>query len=336
MYTHISMQVPIPDWGTSSLFLVWPEGLHGRKHLVGACAQIASRIPDDIDLHIVIAGSAFRQNAENTLAEKRPAGTLHFHDLPTVTDIWIRDWAPVPVKKNDGSCVLVKAKYRPRYFKRRELVYAERDDRAGRELASILGLPIAELPLVWDIGNLTHNGAGTAIVSRRILTDNRNLFENEIRRLFENMLGIDRLLLVVEEHGDPTGHVDGTFRFLDEHTLAIASYPPECAEENRWCNERALELGVALGEDVRIVRIPNGPFDLSETESIPSAVNNYLNFLRIGGRMLMPQYGTRYDDAAVDAVRAACPGLEVIPVAGCGVSDVARLGGVLNCMSWAC
>ncbi len=327
---------PLPDWHTRSLFLVWPRGLYMRTHLIEAYAEVAAHIPVETDLHIILKKMSYRGEIEKIMRSKRPGGVLQFHELPMVSDIWIRDWAPVPVRKTDGSMVLVKAKYRPRYLQGDDAKYAGYDDRAGRELATILGLPLEELPLVWDIGNLTHNGAGIAIVSRRIVTDNGGIPEDALRRLFEEMLGIDRLFLVEEEPGDPFGHVDGTFRFLDESTLAVARYPDHFGEENRWCDERAAELRAAPGNGFQVVPIQNGPIDPTITEGMPSAVGNYCNFLRIGNRLLMPQYGVEDDLGGVEVVQKKCQGLFVTPVGGNGVSEIARLGGVLNCISWAC
>lgn len=322
----------IPDWKTRTLFFVWPEGLSGRAHLTVAYKELVRAIPKSIDVRILVKSGISVAGLLHLHEQIRLAGTLRVHELPDVADIWIRDWAPVPVRKSNGEVVLVKARYNPAYLRSKYKMFAERDDRAGRDLADILNLPLVDFPLVWDIGNLTHNGMGVAIVSRRVLSDNGEYSEAEVKRIFHDTLGVRALVLIEEEPGDPTGHVDGTFRFIDERTLAVARYPQRYREENRWCDDRSEEIKTILGDDFRIIRIDNGPIDNSLSEGIPSAWGNHLNFLRIGKHVLVPCYGIDEDGTAVSTLLTETS--TVIPVNGEGIKALSRKGGVLNCISW--
>ena len=46
---------PIPDWGTTFLFLVWPQGINGRNLLVPAYRDLITHVPNDIDVNTLRA-----------------------------------------------------------------------------------------------------------------------------------------------------------------------------------------------------------------------------------------------------------------------------------------
>ena len=112
-----------------------------------------------ISMYILLLRTSRIQDASRRKsAESRPQGSLSFHVIPGVMDIWIMDWAPVPVSNSEGEIVLVKAIYNPTYISGKFAHYATADNQAGYDLSSVLNLKTVDFPLVWDIGNFTHNG----------------------------------------------------------------------------------------------------------------------------------------------------------------------------------
>lgn len=61
---------------------------------------------------------------------------------------------------------------------------------------------------------------------------------HKIGELLREKLNITRLIVIPEEPGDETGHVDGMVRFLSPETVAVGSYPPEWKEGNRFMIEQ--------------------------------------------------------------------------------------------------
>jgi len=66
---------------------------------------------------------------------------------------------------------------------------------------------------------------------------------------------------------------------------------------------------------------------------MPSTVGNYLNFLRLEDKVLIPQYGLKEDEAAYLEFVNIFGAENVIKVAH-DIDKLADIGGVLNCMSW--
>lgn len=321
------------DWHTWKLFFIWPDGIYGRSRQKECIIRLVGMIPSDISITLLTKSNSVSEKILSYFPGE-DHNRIKTIVIPEIQDIWIRDWAPVIVDIS-GTTTLVKAIYRPQYLRGKYEKYAHGDDAAGKKLASILGFPQLNLPLVWDIGNLTHNGRGTAIVTRRILEDNPEYDETGIRVLFREKLGIDKLLFMEVEPGDVTGHVDGTVRFLDKHYIAIAEYPVQYCRENEWLNRLVGYIKIELGSDFTIVRIPNGIIENAQWEGVPSAFGNHLNFIRVADYLLLPCYGSLEDELAMNIIKMACPNIHVIPVDGKEVADLSRLGGVLNCISWS-
>ena len=326
-----------PDWQIpKAIVLVWPEQTH-RKYLVDFYARLSAYIPKNNRLIYIIKNKGIEKEVIDLVRKYNQKVNVNCIVVPEVADIWIRDWAPIPAVDDSEKVVLVKAVYWPRYLIGSKVFRekAKRDDTAGRRLTEHLEIPIIDLPLIWDIGNLTHNGKGTAIVTERLIDDNKDRFtEKEIRTILKDKLNITNLIILPEEPGDDTGHIDGMVRFVDENTVAVGSYPENYPEGKGFMNGIAVKLEKELGKEYRIIRIPNGIPPNEKSEGIASAVGNHMNFLRLENIILLPYYGIPEDEKAKEVLQEALPDVQVIPVNTPGIKKLASKGGVLNCITW--
>jgi agmatine deiminase len=78
-----------------------------------------------------------------------------------------------------------------------------------------------------------------------------------------------------------------------------------------------------------IVRVPYS-VDPTVTDGIPSAVGNRVNFLRVGDLVVMPAYDLPADAEAAAVMRDRLPSVRVVSL---DCTDLARRGGVLNCVA---
>lgn len=155
-------------------------------------------------------------------------------------------------------------------------------------------------------------------------------------------------------------HIDGYLRFIDKRTVVSSRSELTTLEQAAWQNWKKPSstqkkvfkywaynrqkqdqlnrlLGV-LGEDYNIIRldqemeIPTEDDFLSREETIPDT-GDYINFLRFGSRLFLPQYNVERDDKlALDLYKRFVP--ITTPVKEQFVLDLAKAGGVLNCASW--
>lgn len=267
-----------------------------------------------------------RPGLKEKLNKKFASNKLKFLQTKDVQDIWIKDWAPILINEN-----AVKAFYSPNYFNHKEKKYAHLDDLVGLELISFLNKKETKLScnnerLILDGGNLVQNGHGVAITTNRIIADNESCSIEQIQGSFKKQLGIDRLIFVPVEPGDVTGHVDGMIRFIDEQTIIVGAYESDYKEGKEFMDN----LSRQFESDFKVVRIVNATPKEQRPEEFPSAYGNYVNFLKIGDTIFLPQYGLGTDLAAKREYEKY---FKVIPIK-IDVDKLAELGGVLNCITW--
>lgn len=335
----------------NNVALVYPEKLpDNRNVLISFYDSFIMELLNDSDLNELTI--IHRLGLKEKLHEKFLSNKVNLIEQNCVQDIWLRDYAPIYINKE----TVFKALYNPSYFHENNkktqyadkektiFYYASLDEKTGVELAKELQINIANLinnnqRIILDGGNFIHNGNGIAITTNRIIADNESLSIEEIRKTFKEQLGISKLIIVPVEPGDETGHVDGMIRFVDEKTVVVAKYPDNYKNEPNNISEKDYMIGKlfldqladSLNQEFTVARIENSIPKNNGEDEFPSAFGNYINYLRIGNKIFLPQYG----NIAMDKVARMSyeKYFEVIPITT-DIKKLAYLGGVLNCISW--
>jgi agmatine deiminase len=334
----------IPEWEKpKSVFFVYPEQLPrlrykiGRFQLAELYDDLIRTMPDYIQINIIIKSKTIEEKFDYSYPK------MKMIYLPSVQDIWIRDWAPILAKDESGNTTGIKFNYSPAYLTKSE----PKDDNTGKLLIQYLKMPFAEVSLVLDGGNFAYNGNGIGIVTNRVVSDNENLSIKEIKDIFKQNLGIEQLIFIPVEPGDETGHTDGSVRFINENTLLVGAYPetyrnsenlipPNEFKESKEHMDRLAEfLQSELGNDFKIITVTNAiPRNPEKKDGFSSAFGNYINYLRVGKEIYLPQYGIPEDLDALILFQNNFKGLEIIPVDSKEIKKLSYEGGVLNCISW--
>lgn len=320
-----------PEWKEpKGLVLVYPKDLpDNRSELTAFYEEFIKSILSSTslsELTIVIRPTA-KKEIETFIHSLNSKIQVRFFETKNVQDIWARDYCPIYFS-NQTVC---KALYKPSYFEQRHLKYADLDNKVGINLAEFLNLQVKHFSsnLILDGGNFIHNGKGTAIVTNRVITDNENISIDSIKENFKSQLNITDLIFVPVEPEDETGHIDGMVRFIDEQTVLVASYP-----DNYLIGKRFLDnLADTLSKKFKVVRIENSS-PKNDNPKFASATGNYINFLRIGKTIFLPQYNEpKQDSKAQQIFNNNFPDLTVVPIQT-NVDKLSKLGGVFNCISW--
>lgn len=227
-------------------------------------------------------------------------------------DVWARDFLPVQV-----GTEFVSFRYAPDYLRGYDHL------RTDASVSDTVPFLAARRPceLVIDGGNLVASGAVVAFTDK-VYRENPGKTREDVRRRLTRLLGATSCLVLPKEPGDTIGHADGLVRFLDERTAATNDY----AGLDPGYGRRVAAALTRHGFEV--VTIPYS-VEAKRTDGIPSAVGNRVNFLRVGRLVVVPDYGLTADQIAFSILRDRLPNCQVVSLAA---TDLARRGGVLNCV----
>lgn len=238
-------------------------------------------------------------------------------------DIWLRDTGPIVV----GSA----AERRAQGFRfngwggKYEL---PGDETIGQRLAAHVGLHYSQADWVLEGGAVDHDGSGTAVTTEQcLLNPNRNaLSRAEVEARLKRDLGFERIIWLgdglLNDHTD--GHVDNLARFVAPGRLAIARSAHGDPNGAVYQN-----MATRLAEtDLEVVTLPSPGRILNQDGDIIPA--SYMNFYIGNAAVVVPQYGTPNDVAAVEAVQALFPDRVAI---GLRADHILTGGGSFHCIS---
>lgn len=239
-------------------------------------------------------------------------------------DIWLRDTGPIFVKEGDNKAL---ALFR---FNGWGGKYNLNGDQAiGRALAKDTALPILEKDWVLEGGSIDGDGHGLVVTTEEcLLNPNRNpeLSRGDIARRLRDGLGYDRVLWLKKglynDHTD--GHVDNLARFVGENHLVVPIATDQ-DDPNREIYDHAAKTATDFG--VKVTRLPSAGRITIEDEIVPAS---YMNFY-IGNKVVVvPVYGSKNDEAVVQALEALFPSRKIVALPA---GHVLTGGGSFHCIS---
>jgi agmatine deiminase len=260
-----------------------------------------------------------------------PAEGVRFHRVP-FGDIWLRDTAPLFLVGPGGEGATVRFAFNGWGGK----YVLDNDADVAARVCAIVGGRSFDLPLVLEGGAVEVDGEGTALTTRQcLLNPNRNpsMSAGEIGRAVCDGLGADKVLWLgdglLNDHTD--GHVDTVMRFV-RPGLVVAMEPHASDDPNRQTLHQLLRdastLVDARGRRLDVARIPSpGRVTDAEGRVMPAS---YVNFYLGNACVVVPTYGSPYDDEAVERIGALFPGRRAI---GIDARAVLTGGGAFHCIT---
>ena len=238
--------------------------------------------------------------------------------IENTRDIWCRDYMPIQI----GEKEYVQFKYFPDYYVNHK--YIKRLT-IQEELQYLTPDNIKLIDLIVDGGNIVKS-KNKAIMTEKVFKENKNRTRKSVVDMLLKALRIDELYFIPVQPYDLTGHADGMVRFYDENTLLVNKF---VQETNSWCKK----LEYALNKTrLNIIEFPYIPSD-EEIEGEWTAKGCYINYAQIGNLIIFPQFNINEDGNALRRIKELYPepAYHVEPI---DATDVAKEGGVLNCLTW--
>ncbi len=288
----------------------------------GLFAEIVRETAGRLPVVVLVSDPEEHRLARGVLARAQVRGN-HVKYLTVVHDtMWSRDYGPFVVRHADGSAAVVDAEYD---FTRTS------DDLVPAEIARHLQLPLVQVAMRIEGGNLLSNGRGLCIATTELVDINsdRGLGEDAVCEVLRSCFGAKETVLLEPLAGEMTGHVDMFAAFTDADTVVVGSMLPEEDAENAAILDRNAErlarVRTARGP-LRVVRIPMPPHG-------DGVWRTYTNVIFANGLLLVPVY-PGLDEAgrrrAIQAYARLLPGWKIV---GLDARTICELGGALHCIS---
>jgi agmatine/peptidylarginine deiminase len=310
-----------PEFETSGALVLGLNELieHHPKTLVDIMEALDDRIP----VVGVVADESQGKAVQARLMEAgAPTKNLSLVIVPVV-GMWIRDYGPSFVRLPDGVFYALDALYVRR-------VHAP-DDWIPRYLAGYFRLPVADVPLRLNGGNLLANGRGLLITTTQVIEFNvRDGYnQNEIAQHLNRYYGATDWIVLKPLAGEPTGHVDMFLTLVAPNEAVLGAFDPADDPINaERLDEAAAQLSKTethLGP-MKVTRIP-----------MPSHVDGkwrtYTNVIFANETLLVPIYpdvSPDLDRRALEIYSELMPNRRIVPI---DASTLIEKNGSLHCIS---
>lgn len=213
------------------------------------------------------------------------------------------------------------------------------DNKISTNMAKLNGFgqtKLNEHELILEGGSIETDGQGTLLTTKTcLLNQNRNpqLNQAQIEERLKTKFGFKRILWLEHGHleGDDTdAHIDTLARFITPNHIIYCQGKPK---DSHYANLKAME------DELKAFKQTNGaPYSLTPLP-LPSAIYNaqgqrlpatYANFLFINNRLLVPIYGVKEDQLALEQFRQALPNYPIEPI---NCREAIEQFGSLHCLT---
>lgn len=316
---------PLPEWAPHEAVWIgfpsdpelWLADLKVAEGEVAAFAQAVHADGKGEQVWLV----ASHEDAAAAAAKLAPFATVVVEPFG---DIWFRDTGPIIV----GSGKQRRAKgFRFNGWGGKYQLAG--DESVGERIAARAGLPYAGSDWILEGGAIDHDGSGTVLTTEQcLLNPNRNarMSREDVEEALRRDLGFERVIWLgdglLNDHTD--GHVDNLARFVAPGRVAI----PMPAKDDP--NEAVYRDAARRLRSTRldIVTLPSPGLVTSKDGDVVPA--SYMNFYIGNAVVVVPQYGSLNDRAAVDVVQALFPDRKAV---GLRADHILTGGGSFHCIS---
>ena len=306
--SHISAasrRVPAEWEPQEAIWLQWPGAW--EKTYEEAFAAFSCIIIQYERLHVLYQSSQVLSEAKASLVK---AGCdpehefITWHDIPN-DSAWMRDSGPIFVIEA-GELRLQNWQFDAWGGRFGDDVPYESDDLVPVRVAEHLDMPLDEVRIVHERGNLEFNGVDTVILNWSTLGDperNPRYTQAKAERDLKHWFGVSKVVFVegVPEGDRTNGHIDGIARFINPKTVVVG----QCTSAS-LCEPGDGKTGSVLDTAAQVINDAGFTVVREPMEGIAEIAGqrfdtNYLNWLVGNGFVITTGYGLKRLDLQAKA-----------------------------------
>ena len=169
------------------------------------------------EAHILVP-NAYWQKAVELYLQFRQAPSDHIRFIyARVEDVWTRDFVPATVLDENQNLYVVANPYMAN-----GTPYHKGEQEAPMELGRAYGVPVLQLPVVIEGGNLINDGQGTIMLFDPVYYQNPDLTPERLKAIFAQYIGTQRVIFFPALKREITGHIDMVVKFVDQERVMVA------------------------------------------------------------------------------------------------------------------
>ena len=303
-------QIIFPHKGTD-----WIEYLHEAENIIKAIALYQKCFIICADITYVKSLFSSHDN-------------LYFAEYET-DDSWARDCSALSVEV-DGEVTLLDFTFNAWGNK----FDSSKDNAMSQAMQNIYLKDLESIDFVLEGGAIESNGQGIILTtSACLLNKNRNpdLNSMQITQKLAETLGATKVLYL--QHGylagdDTDSHIDTLARFINKDTIMYIKCEDTEDEHYKELQLMEGELQLMAKEgNFTLISLPFTSPIYSNSERLPAT---YANFLFVNKAILVPIYGIKEDEIALNIFKATFLDQDIIPI---DCSTLIKQHGSLHCVT---
>ncbi|MEA1917434.1 MAG: agmatine deiminase family protein [Campylobacterota bacterium] len=246
-------------------------------------------------------------------------------------DTWARDCSALSVKVDNEPMLLDFT-----FTAWGDKFESSKDNLLSSTIQNVYGASMMKIDLILEGGGVEFNGDGIMLTTSKCLKNsNRNskisdvVLENELKDIF----GLKKILWL--NHGylsgdDTDSHIDTLARFISYDTIVYTT----CSDENdehytelKLMEKELQSFTCSESEAFNLIPLPLPSPIYYNNERLPAT---YANFIFVNGGVIVPTYGVKEDEVALNIFRKTFLKREVV---GVDCSVLIREHGSLHCIT---
>ena len=244
-------------------------------------------------------------------------------------DTWARDCSALSIEQNN-TIKLLDFKFTGWGGK----FEAQKDNTMTQAIQKEYENELESIDFILEGGAVESNGKGLLLTtSQCMLNPNRNssFTKEQVTQKLKDSFGVDDVLYL--HHGylagdDTDSHIDTLARFIDSKTILYVQCKDRADEHYRELQLMEKELETFAQEyNLTLIALPMSEAIYFKGERLPAT---YANFLFINGAVLVPTYGVKEDEKALNIFREIFKDRDII---GIDCQTLIKQHGSLHCVT---